>query len=386
MWNNLPCDLLAHIFSFLPPDSLACAKSTCRNWHECPDYLQLPESGQWWGRRNPAWFMAVPNRNRVSICYAQNPVNSRCYILSLDFIPTHIRPVSPIGGLILFRPISTTALQLAVCNPFTRQIRHLPTLNVARTNPAVGTIDELPSISIPGSQFQYRVYVVGGMSDAPSGGATYEPTIEMYDSRTDSWAIIGSVPIEYAVRLTVWTPNESVFCNGTLYWMTSARAYSVMGFEIATGKWKELSVPLADRLEFAALVRRNGKLTVLGGKCGGDAYVWELGEGEVWGVVEKVPFELGMKFLGGKGCWDNTRCVGNDGMVCLYKDLGSGMLGWREVDNGGGRWDWFWIDGGCFTIRGHQLQNLQIKGLLLYPNLSRSGLFSSSLNRLCNLG
>lgn len=243
-------------------------------------------------------------------------------------------------------------------------------LNVTRTNPAVGVM-ELGS----GHQFgelNFRAYVAGGMSDAPGGGALDEPKVEMYDSRCDTWKVIGSMPVEFAVRLTVWTPNESVYSNGVLYWMTSARAYSVMGFEIATNNWRELSVPVADRLEFAALVQRNGKLTLLGGKCGGDACIWELGEGDVWCVIEKVPFELGMRFLGGKGCWDGTKCVGNNGIVCLYKDLGSGMLVWREVADKG-RWEWFWIDG-CCSIRGQQLQNFQIKGLLLHPNLAHSSL------------
>lgn len=366
MWNNLPSDLLAHIFSFLPPDSLACAKSACRYWHQCLASFDLPESR----RRHPAWFVALPNRNRGLVCYAHSPVHSHRYMLQLDFIPTQIRPVSPIGGLILLRPTTTAALQLALCNPFTRQFRYLPMLSVPRTNPAVGAMELL----IPG-QFHFRVYVVGGMSDASSGGASYEPTMEMYDSRSDTWVIIGPVPVEYAVRLTVWTPNESVYCNGVLYWMTSARAYSVMGFEVDTSKWRELSVPIADRLEFAALVQRNGTLTLLGGKCGGDAYVWELGEGDVWCMIEKVPFELGMRFLGGKGCWDNTKCVGTDGIVCLYKHLGSGMIVWREVINNG-KWEWFWIDG-CCSIRGQQLQNFQIKGLLIHPNLAHSSLLNS---------
>lgn len=214
------------------------------------------------------------------------------------------------------------------------------------------------------------------MSKATRGGATYEPTLEMYDSRHDRWKIVGPMPVEYAVRLTVWTPNESVFTDGVLYWMTSARAYSVMGFEINTNTWRELSVPMADRLDFAALMRRNGKLTLVGG--GGDAAcVWELGEGDNWGMVEKVPFELGKRFLGGKGSWANTKCVGRDGVVCLYKDLGSGMVVWREVTEKG-RWEWSWVEG-CCSIRGKQVQNFPIKGLLLHPNLFFLHFFSKSL-------
>uniref|UniRef100_A0A5B6YRH7 F-box domain-containing protein n=1 Tax=Davidia involucrata TaxID=16924 RepID=A0A5B6YRH7_DAVIN len=367
MWNNLPFDLLADIFSFLSPDSLARAMSACRHWHTCAKaYTWNTAPSGTRRRRHPPWFVAFPTRNRALTCYAYNPVTDNWHVLTLDFVPGTVRPIASIGGLVLFRPTNTTALQLAICNPFTRQSRPLPVLNITRTNPAVGVLELGPTQHVPFPCF--RVYVAGGMSEAPRGGASYEPTLEMYDSRRDAWQLVGPMPVEFAVRLTVWTPNESVFSNGVLYWMTSARAYSLMGFEIGTNVWMELSVPMADRLEFAALVPRNGQLTLVGGTCGGDACIWELGDGEIWGLIDKVPAELGMRFLGVKGSWGSTKCVGIDGAVCLYRDFGSGMVVWREVVDKG-RWEWFWVEG-CCSMRGKQVQNFPIKGVLLHPNLS----------------
>ncbi|KAK9282243.1 hypothetical protein L1049_005157 [Liquidambar formosana] len=368
MWNHLPFDLLANIFSFLAPDSLARASSACRHWHTCVTAYPLavaPSESQ----RHPAWFVAMPTRNRGLCCYAHNPIGDSWHVLPLDFLPAPVRPIAPIGSLLLSRPTSGTSLQLAICNIFTRQYRNLPMLNITRTNPAVGTV-VLDQAQLGPFPF-FRVYVAGGMSEVPRGGASYEPTVEMYDSRRDKWELIGSMPMEFAVRLTVWTPNESVYSNGILYWMTSARAYSVMGFDIGTNTWRELNVPMADRLEFATLVRHNGKLTLVGGTCGGGACVWELDVEDNWGMVEKVPLELGMRFLGGKESWGSTKCVGGDGVVCLYRDLGSGMVFWREVVDKKGRWEWYWVEGCCF-IRGKQVQNLPIKGVLLHPNLAPS--------------
>ncbi|KAM7483664.1 hypothetical protein LguiB_008247 [Lonicera macranthoides] len=365
MWNNLPFDLLANIFSFLSPDSLARAMSACRHWHTCANYLAPPDTR----RNHPAWLLALPARGGTLSYYAHNPIDNSWHTIPLGLGPNPARPLATIGGLILFRPTTTTtALQLAVCNPFTTQFRRLPMLNIARTNPAVGLIELDPTHQVASPNF--RVYVAGGMSEASRGGATYEPTLEMYDSKSDTWTIIGSMPVEFSVRLTVWTPNESVYSNGVLYWMTSARAYSVMGFEIGTNNWRELNVPMADRLEFAAIVPRNGKLTLVGGTVNGDACIWELGEGERWDIIEKVPFELRVRFLKGKGNWGSTKCVGIDGIMCLYRDIGSGMLVWREVVDKG-RWEWFWIEG-CSSVKGKQLQNFPIKGLLLHPNLGSS--------------
>lgn len=207
------------------------------------------------------------------------------------------------------------------------------------------------------------------MSEVPGGGASYEPRLEMYDSRHDKWQISGTMPAEFAVRLTVWTPNESVYSNGVLYWITSARAYSVIGFELGLNKWKELSVPMADHLEFAALVRTNERLTLVGGICGGDASIWELRDDEGWSLKGKVPCEVAIRFLGGKQSWVNTKCLCIDGELWLYRDSSSVMIVWKESLEKG-NWEWIWLEG-C-KIRDKQVLNFPIKGVLLHPVLGSS--------------
>nr|GMC75014.1 F-box protein At5g49610-like [Ipomoea batatas] len=303
MWSTLPSDPLSVIFSYLSPDCFARAKSVCKNWCACANSAAAspPPEGR---RTQPPWFIALPTRFQKLVCYAHNPLHNYWHTLPLDFISYPFRPVaSPGGGLVLLRLASSTTLQLAICNPFTRQLRHLPRLNTARTNPAVGVI-ESPNSS-------YRLYVAGGMSEA----ASYVSTLEMYESGGDKWRVIGAMPMEYAVRLTVWTANESVHSNGVLYWITSARAYSIMGFEVETKKWRQLSVPMGDRLEFAALL---------------------------WSVIETVPLELGMRLLGGNGSWGNVKCVGGiDGggqCICIEmweKEWWFGGDVWRMVDGNG---------------------------------------------------
>ncbi|KAG8379859.1 hypothetical protein BUALT_Bualt07G0133200 [Buddleja alternifolia] len=360
MWNNLPFDLLANIFSYLSPDSLARAKAACRSWRATADMAVLAVHHHY-----PPWFVALPTRSRGLSCYIHNSIGQNWHVLPLDHISSPIRPIATIGGLILVKITGTTYLQLAICNPFTRQFRALPMLNVTRTNPAVGLVEN-DSIKELRS-FGFKIYVAGGMSEAASsGGAVYQSNVEIYDSDRDTWQIIGSIPIEFSVRLTVWTPNQSVYSKGILYWMTSARAYSVMGFEIETNRWRELSVPMADRLEFAALVPRNGNPTIIGGTCGGDACIWELGEGHIWNVVEKLPIELGIRLLGDKPNWGSVKCVGIDGAICLYRDIGAGVIIWKEVKE---KWEWDWIEG-CRSIRGKEMQNFPIKGLLIHPNIS----------------
>lgn len=353
MWNNLPSDLLANIFSFLCPDSLAHAMAVCKEWHRCAKCTTSR-------RRHPAWLLALPSRSRSLSCYVHNPTQQTWHSLSLSFVPTPSRAIATINGLILFKSTATIALQLSICNPFTRQFNYLPVLCVARTNPAVGVIEVGTN--------HFMIYVAGGMSDASkAGGAMYEPTVEMYDSQCNTWTIVGTMPVEFAVRLTVWSPNESVYSNGVLYWMTSARAYSIMGFEVKTNKWKQLSVPMGDTLEFASLILSNGRLALVGG--GGDAWIWELGVEDDWCLVEKMGMELKMRFLRGKGSWGCTKCVGIEGELCLYREFGLDMLIWRKLVGECSKWAWCWIKG-CSSIKEKQVTKFSIKGLLIHPNLS----------------
>ncbi|KAL2338132.1 hypothetical protein Fmac_012578 [Flemingia macrophylla] len=353
MWSNLPFDLLANIFSYLSPDSLARARTVCRYWHTCSKHYPLPPT-----TTSSSWFLALPIRNHRPCCYVHNPVLQKWHQLTLPLPP--IRPIASIGSLLLFRVTNSTTLQLGLCNPFTRDFRYLPRLHVARTNPAVGVTTSEPSNDVRFPQF--RVYVAGGMSE---GGATYETDVEMYESRLDTWRVVGSTPVEFSVRLTVWTPNESVCIGNTLYWVTSARAYSVMGFELGNGRWRELGVPMAETLEFATLVRRNGALALVGGTCGGSACVWELRDGHTWGLVDKVPHELGSLLLGNK----SVKCVGNEDGVYLYSDLGCGMVVCKRVGVGVGRWEWGWVDG-CGYINGNKVHNCLVRGALLSPTLA----------------
>ncbi|KAG5008846.1 hypothetical protein AAZX31_07G030300 [Glycine max] len=365
IWSNLPFDILANIFSFLSPDSLARARSVCKNWHTCSKAYRIATT------TTTSWFLALPIRNHGPHCYAHNPVIDKWHQLSLP-IPS-IRPIAPIGSLLLSRVTNSTTLQLGLCNPFTREFRHLPRLHVARTNPAVGVVT-ISESSNPNHNVRFpsfRVYVAGGMSEAAQGGgATYETKVEMYDSRFDTWRIVGSTPVEFAVRLTVWTPNENVCIGETLYWVTSARAYSVMGFDVGRNTWSELGVPMAEKLEFATLVPRNGALGLVGGTCGGTACIWELNEGDKWCLVDKVPLELGLRLLGGK----SVKCVGNEDAICLYRDLGYGMVLCKKVVGEiMGRWEWVWVDG-CGYTKGKQVYNCPIRGALVHPSLASSSL------------
>ncbi|XP_072966705.1 protein UNUSUAL FLORAL ORGANS-like [Typha angustifolia] len=367
MWEELPLDVLSRLFSFLPPDSFARAMCTCRHWRLCA-LSPAPPPPPPTPPRSPPWFLAMAARSNLgpSFCYAHDPDLARWHSLPLDFAIEPLRLVAPLsGGLLLCKFAASTTLRLALCNPFTRQFRPLPDLLAPRSNPAVGVV--LPATA-SSSLISFCVVVAGGAS-----GASYQPTMEVYDSRqSGAWREAGSMPVEFAVRLTVWTPNESVHAaDGVIYWMTSARAYSVVGFHVERREWREVKVPMADSLEWAALVRRsNGRLSLVGGAADRRARVWELREEDEWAVVGLVPREMERRFWGSTCSkdemssykWGNTKCAGSEEGVYLFRELGSEMLVWRGRGEGK-EWEWSLVKGNC------TMPSIPIKALLLHPTL-----------------
>ncbi|XP_074564563.1 F-box/kelch-repeat protein At5g15710-like [Curcuma longa] len=352
LWELLPLDLLARVFSFLPPDSVARAMAACKHWLACARSRAAAP-------RHAPWLIVLPVRGGPA-CFAHDPALDRWHALPLDFLPCPLRLVAPVGRSLLCRLAAASDLRLVLLNPFTRQFRHLPDLAARRRNPAVGVIDSSP----------FSVIVAGGAS-----GSGYEPTVERYEAGgVDRWEALGPMPVEFAVRLTVWTPNESVHAgDGAMYWMTSARAYSVMGFDLRRRTWREVKAPMADLLEWAALVRRpNRKLGLVGGAVGGQGTVWELTDKDDWAAVAEVPAKLGQRIWGCRkaaaaAVGGAVRCVGGEKTVYLFKDIGSEMLVWEE-------------EGGWRLMEGRRrVSSTPIKAALLHPTLSVAAIFHASV-------
>ncbi|GKA36150.1 F-box/kelch-repeat protein-like protein [Tanacetum coccineum] len=259
MWDNLPSDVLANVFSYLTPCSLARAMAACRHWHDCGR-----ETRQTCRHRQP-WFIALPTRSTSrQLCFFHDPIQRSWHLLNLKHVPSMTRPVSTIGGqgLILFKSTGGVPIRLSVCNPFTGQFGHLPHMQKSRTNLAVGVRMFFTN--------HFKLYVAGGMSEAANGGAaSYEPKLEVFNSKSNKWTVMGSMPVEFAVRLTQQASYPTVSC----FSLTGFLVVCIMGYEMDRDKWKELGVPMGYTLEFATLVPCDGKVAVVGGTHDGNVLV-----------------------------------------------------------------------------------------------------------------
>ncbi|KAK1259367.1 F-box protein [Acorus gramineus] len=369
MWDDLPLDLLSQIFSYLPLDSLARAMSTCKHWHTCA--ISRPPRP---GRRHPPWFLSMHVRSPARSCRAYNPAVDRWLSIPLDFAARPVRFIGSVGdGLILCKFGPGPLSRLGLCNPFTRQFDELPDLVCSRRNPAFAVV--------MGADEKLEVYVAGGTPEPNSprmGQVLIEPTVEMYSQRAGGWRVIGSIPGHFATLLTVWTFGEGVHVGGTVYWVTSARAYTVVAYEIGPRAWREVKVPETERLLWAGLFCRAGGLGLAGGTSEGGLSVWELGAGDEWSMIDAAPPEMmgGFRSVNRGGDGD-IRCAatrGGGGGVDLYmySSLGCGIIVRRELpDKKSG--EWFLIDGVkmCPKV-------LPMKGVLIHPSMSSNVCFASS--------
>ncbi|GLJ43883.1 hypothetical protein SUGI_0914740 [Cryptomeria japonica] len=369
--TDLPKDLLGHILSRTSVDNVIRSSSVCRDWEL---YISSKSFMELWRQscrfQGPPWLFALSTYNCRDCCSAYNPVMNKWYSIPPLFLPQSLRiPVAAIGGFLLVKGSSTVSQHLAVCNPISKQWRNLPPLHKPRSSSLISVIERrFHSDGNNGNCSGFQIIVAGGRSQDANG---YEPSIEMYDSLADSWNVVGEVPCEYAVRLALWTPNDTVYCNGTIYCLTSARPYSIIAFNSVTGVWSEVMVPRGPHLLCSFLVQRRDKLTLVGGvgsprdcKC---LKVWELDE-DGWLEIESMPGEFFNSFLGGKTDFD-YKFAGNGDFLYFFKDSQSQMLV-CELSSQNHKTSWRWIPG-CSSV-GSQFSKCSIRGMFIQPRLDVS--------------
>ncbi|GJV97467.1 hypothetical protein Tco_1549044 [Tanacetum coccineum] len=108
----------------------------------------------------------------MQLCFVHDPIQRSWHWLNLERVPSMTRPVSTIGGqgLILFKSTG-------------------------------GLIQLWASGMVLPNTFQ--AVLAGGDFEAANGGAaSYEPTLEVFNSKSNKWTVMGSMPVEFAVRVT----------------------------------------------------------------------------------------------------------------------------------------------------------------------------------------
>ncbi|KAG2400504.1 F-box/kelch-repeat protein [Vigna angularis] len=159
----------------------------------------------------------------------------------------------------------------------------------------------------------------------------------LYDSNLSSWRTVSpSLPFSSSFSLAsssgglfcLLNPSSSsfigTFFHGGLYF-TTPEPFSVVRFDLESGKWERHVAELPPQLTFVRLVSDDdgeGKLYLVGG-IGADGIcrsmkVWELTSDGVWVEVVALPEIMCRKFV--SVCYHNYEhvyCFWHEGMICV---------------------------------------------------------------------
>ncbi|XP_027356707.1 F-box/kelch-repeat protein At5g43190-like [Abrus precatorius] len=298
IWSKLPPDVMEHILLLLPLKTLLNLRPTCKAFTSLlfsPSFISKHSSSS-------------PFSSFLLLSHPQYPHHFPLYDSQLcswrNFSPSlHCSSSSTLlsssGGLFcLSDPSSSSFL---VCNLFVKSSRKIeypiPSLHLGH----------LTLVTTP---VGYNIVLL--CSESASNSAF------VYDSKVLSWRRFEG----FSAVLSDNYHQRGTFFDGGLYF-TTPEPFSVVRFDLESGKWERLVGELPNELTFVRLTSDGeGKLYLLGGV--GDNGIsrsiklWEMGGEGDWVEMQRLPEMMCRKFV--SVCYHNYEhvyCFWHDGMVCV---------------------------------------------------------------------
>jgi len=201
----LPDELVERILAYLPVVSIFRASSVCKRWHE----IVTSERFQWNPSNSlsqrPWYFMFTYSDEPTG--YAYDPILRKWYSIELPFIETSSWFVVSSYGLVCFMDNDSRS-KLCMCNPITKKCRRL------EGPPGLKFSDySALAMSVNRKSHSYTLAIVKS-KQIPEDFVQWEISIHIYHSQKGTWTTT------LTEVLTGWRGgNESVICNGVLYFL-----------------------------------------------------------------------------------------------------------------------------------------------------------------------
>ncbi|KAG6749012.1 hypothetical protein NC652_032229 [Populus alba x Populus x berolinensis] len=309
VWSRLPEELLEHVLSFLPLKTFLNLRSTSKHFKSLlfsPSFMSKhTASGSPFSSflllSHPQFFQQFPLYDSIVGSW-------RNLALSLSLLlpgtGSNVSPsctlLSSSNGLICFSLPSSCSL--LVCNFVAKSSRivEFPSHPFA-----------FESFVFVSMSFGYKIFVLCSKSFSSN-------SVFVYDSKVHSWQKFdGFEPI-----LGDNYRQEGVFFNGSLYFTTS-EPFSIVCFDLESGRWGRLDNELPGDLTFVRLVSDGEKKLYLIGGVGRNGIsrsmkLWELDGERNWIEVESLPEMMCKKFLSvSYHNYDRVYCFLHEGMICI---------------------------------------------------------------------
>ncbi|XP_071722384.1 F-box/kelch-repeat protein At5g43190-like [Rutidosis leptorrhynchoides] len=301
IWSRLPQELLDHILCFLPLKSLLYLRPTCKHFKTL---IYTPTFVSKYSSSSPCSSFLLLSHPQ---CYNEFPLYDsklstwRNLVLPENSVVSNPTPLSASNGLLCFSMGKSASLLVSNLLTNSSRVIKFPTYSFS--------FELLTLVSTPGA---YKVFALCSKYSSNS--------VFVYDSKTHIWnRFEGFAPI-----LNENCHQEGVFSKGCLYF-TTPEPFSVVSFDLETGKWDRPISGLPDELIFVRLVSDHaGGLYLIGG-VGRNGIsrrlkLWKLehDEGNNWIEIESVPELICKKFM--SVCYHNYEhvyCFWHEGMICV---------------------------------------------------------------------
>ncbi|QCE02642.1 hypothetical protein DEO72_LG8g657 [Vigna unguiculata] len=201
----LPDELVERILAYLPVVSIFRASSVCKRWHE----IVTSERFQWNPSNSlpqrPWYFMFTYSDEPTG--YAYDPIPRKWYGIELPFIETSSWFVVSSYGLVCFMDNDSRS-KLCMCNPITKRCRRL------EGPPGLKFSDySALAMSVNRKSHSYTLAIVKS-KQIPEDFVQWEISIHIYHSEKETWMTTTT-----EVLMGWRGGNESVICNGVLYFL-----------------------------------------------------------------------------------------------------------------------------------------------------------------------
>ncbi|KAL6216695.1 hypothetical protein ACLB2K_009914 [Fragaria x ananassa] len=309
IWSNLPEEVLERILSMLPLKTFMVLRSTCKHFKSLlfsPTFISKHSSSSSSSSPFSSFLMLSHPQCYPDFPLYDSPLGAwRRFALSLsELLPCAAGPVSLLSisnGLLCFSLPSSSSF--VVCNFMTKSSRVIK----FPTNPF--GFELLTLVSTP---VGYNIFMLS------SGSSTKTRTF-VYDSKIQSWQ-------NFSALDTILSDNhhqQGVHFKGSLYFSTP-EPFSVVKFDLESGKWGRDNIELPGELVFVRLVsdEGKGKMYLIGGigrnGISRSMKIWELCEGQNWVEIERVPEMMCRKIM--SVCYhhyEHLYCFWHQGLICV---------------------------------------------------------------------
>eukprot|EP00250_Pteridium_aquilinum_P013248 c21228_g1_i1 orf=345-1607(+) len=347
-WEDLPEELVDRVLAWLPPVCLIRLRRVCRRWHAIVNehaflrlLSQLPSHG-------PCFLMTQKNEDVWQSAVYSYPM-SAWHSLPLAFIPKKAHSlIASAGGLLCFTGLEGRHDELFVCNPFREECKRLPDMHHTRQLGFVNMFMDKKA----------RCYRIVAAGDCRYWGSNRAMPTEVYDSKSDTWAVFESHPVGNLHSL------KSAFCNGQLYCLTLSPC-GLVAFNIDRGMWESLPVRMPHSLLDAFLVAGECGRLLLVGRVGlysvhQSMRIWELDMRRMdWVEIGRMPHMMFRALL--RSSAESFQCFGHGNFICFAAQKQQRWLMYNTLKK---IWHWF---GSCPLLSGSSCK--RIKGFFFEPRL-----------------